>query len=748
MIIIEKVSFKGLLTEIKYHSNESNWGVYYFDVIGTNEFYKQNNIICCKGIIYNPSFSEQYDIHGTIDIDPVYGEQITIDKAIPIAGIKNENIRGQKYILRKFFTNNIVNEMYKALDNPYEALLNKDYETLCKVKGCGLKTAIKWVERFHENLSKHKIYLEVARFGLTDKIIDKIFEWYKYDSDKIIHIIKNNPYKLLEINGIGWRKADSIAMASGLDKFSIERISAGLVYFLKEQGENGKSYCYPDEIMADIVNRIGEDVPDLNITEAIHDLKKKDIIIWNEDKTRIGLKYYYDLEKKISEHLIRLRDAPNKFEYSNWETIIKEKEKKQGWEYTEQQLEGIKMVLENQVCCISGYGGTGKTSIIDGILSILKDYRSITVALAGRAASRITETSGAESKTIHMLLHLNYKNNKTAFDYKENPLDYDIVVVDEMSMIDGRLYFQLLKSIGSGTKVIFIGDIGQLESIGCCSVAADMITSKYIKSIFLDKIHRQAQKSAIITESIKVRKGIQIISQDWAGEEVRGELRDMILDCYTDKTNTYHKIVRYFKEELKRVDSILDLQIVVPNKKGIASVSNLNKMAQSIYNPQGKNIKVYSQGETWILREGDKVINKKNCYDIQNKNGSIHNIFNGNIGILKKICEGYIIIDFQSIGLVEVPQKHYKHIELGYAITCHSAQGSQFPVVIGGIDYSMYVMLNRELLYTMMTRASEKFILIAQNSALRYAISQYQIIKRQTYLIDMLDDLNKTKYDF
>lgn len=748
MINIEQVYFKGILTDIKYHSNESNWGIYYFEVIEKNIFYNQNNILCCKGIIYNPSFSEQYEIHGTLDVDPVYGEQICIEKAIPIVGIKNEDIRGQKYILRKFFTNNIVNEMYKVLDNPYDALVNKDYKSLCKVKGCGLKTAIKWVDKFHENLPKHKIYLEVARYGLTDKTIDRIFEWYKYDSDKIIHIIKNNPYKLVEINGIGWKKADSIAMASGLDKFSVDRIAAGILYFLKEQGENGKSYCYPDEIMDDIVNRIGEDVPDLNIVEALHDLKNRELIIWNEDKTKIGLKYYYDLEKQIAEHLIRLRNAPNKFEFSRWETIIKAKEKKQGWEYTDQQLDGIKMVLENQVCCISGYGGTGKTSIIDGILSVLKDYRSITVALAGRAASRITETSGAESKTIHMLLHLNYMNNKSIYDYKANPLEYDIVIVDEMSMVDGKLYLQLLKSLASGTKLIFIGDIGQLESIGCCSVAADMIESQHIESIFLDKIHRQAQKSAIITESIKIRKGTQIISQDWAGEEVRGELRDMILDCYTDKTNTYHKIEKYFKEELEKVKSILDLQIVVPNKKGIASVSNLNKMAQSIYNPKGKYYKVYSQGETWILREGDKVINKRNCYDIKNKDGTEHNIFNGNIGILKKIYDDYIVIDFQGIGLVEVPQKHYKYIELGYAITCHSAQGSQFPIVIGGIDYSMYIMLNRELLYTMITRASKKFILVAQNNALRYAISQHQIIKRQTYLTDMLDEMCNKKFVF
>ena len=552
------------------------------------------------------------------------------------------------------------------------------------------------------------------------------------------------------IRGIGWKTADDIALQNGADPYGTDRIKTCIKLFLRAQGENGKSFSYSEEVMQELMDKIGEDVPDLNIAEAMHDLKDSETIVWNKDKTKIGLKWYYDLEYSIAEHLMRLKNAPNKFQYSNWEGIIKKKERTQGWEYTEQQIEGIKMVLDNQICCISGYGGTGKTSIIDGILTILQDYESVTVALAGRAAARISEASGKESQTIHKLLKLRYGDPRTPFDYKSDPLEYDIIVVDEMSMIDGYIFKQLLKACATGTKVIFIGDVGQLESIGSCAVAADMLESKYIPSIFLDKIHRQAQKSAIITESIRVRQGKQLTTNGWTGEETRGELQDMILNCYTDKSNTYHNIVKYFKEEIKHAKSILDVQIIVPCKQGVSSVASLNHIAQQIYNPKSKKqYKIMKSGVVqWVLKVGDKVINKLNKYQIINSDGSVVDIFNGNLGIIKDIKDDYILIDFQGIGYVEVPKSHAPYIELGYAITCHSAQGSQFDVVIGGIDFSMFIMLNKELLYTMITRASKKFILCAQSKALQYAITKEQIIHRQTYLMDDLEEINCKKFDF
>ena len=709
-------------------------------------------VVAVKGKIHSPAIGKEYNITGETEYSPTWGESIVIKEAIPVYDMDLNDFRGQKYILAKLFPS-YVKDMYAALDNPYEALKNKDYENLMKIHRCGFARAVQWSDKFEETYPKHKAYIELARYSMTDHLIETIINGCNGDLDLAVDLVKNHPYKLINFKGIGWKKADEIALQNGMDKYCSERIEMCIRIVLKEQSLNGKSYCTSEEIMDEIISRIGEDVPDLNIAEALHSLKDQGLVMWNKDKTKIGLSWYYKLEHDIAEHLIRLRDAPNDFKYDNWEKIIAQKEIDQGWKYTEQQMDGIKMVLENQVSVISGYGGTGKTSIIDGILTVLKGYSSMTVALAGRAASRISETTDEESMTIHKLLGLGYVNTTTLYDYQTNPLDYQILVIDEMSMIDGYLYLQILKACASGTKLIFIGDVGQLESIGSCAVAADMLDSPWIPSIFLDKIHRQAQKSAIITESIKIRKGQQIIPQDWAGEETRGILQDLVLNCYTDKSNTYHNIIKYFKQELHSGKSILDIQIIVPNKQGVSSVSNLNRAAQEIYNPHSKTKQEYNAklgSETWILREGDKVINKLNKYEIKNSNGSKKDIFNGNIGIVKKILPEYMIIDFLSIGLVEVPYGHAPYIELGYAITCHSAQGSQFPVVIGGIDFSMfYDMLTKELLYTMITRAEKKIYLCAQNKALRLAISKHRITNRQTYLLEILDELcNKKKFDF
>lgn len=704
---------------------------------------------CIKGNIHTPIIGKVYDIKGEMDYSPTWGEQISILESSMNNDLAETDIRGQKYILCKLFPKH-VQRMYETLDNPYLALKEGNVKELTKIKGCGPNVATKWIEKFNDTYDKHKAYIDLARYSITDKLIEKIIKYYHEDVDKAVDVVKNHPYDLTIIRGIGWKTADDIALQNGSDPYGIDRIETCIKMFLRNQGENGKSFSYSEEIMQELIDKIGEEVPDLNIAEAIHDLQDSQMIVWNKEKTKIGLKWYYDLEYSIAEHLVRLKNAPNKFKYSNWLEIIKKKEKAQGWDYTEQQLEGIKMVLDNQLCCISGYGGTGKTSIIDGILTILQDYKSVTVALAGRAAARISEASGKESQTIHKLLKLKYGDPRTPFDYEYDPLDYDIIVVDEMSMIDGYLFKQLLKACATGTKVIFIGDVGQLESIGSCAVAADMLESKYISSIFLDKIHRQAQKSAIITESIRVRQGKQLTSDGWTGEETRGELQDMILNCYTDKSNTYHNIVQYFKEEIKHAKSILDVQIIVPCKQGVSSVASLNHIAQQIYNPKSKKqYKIIKSGVVqWVLKVGDKVINKQNKYQIINSDGSVVDIFNGNLGIIKDIKDDYILIDFQGIGYVEVPKSHAPYIELGYAITCHSAQGSQFDTVIGGIDFSMFIMLNKELLYTMITRASKKFILCAQTKALQYAITKEQIIHRQTYLMDDLDELCNKKFDF
>jgi exodeoxyribonuclease V alpha subunit len=319
-------------------------------------------------------------------------------------------------------------------------------------------------------------------------------------------------------------------------------------------------------------------------------------------------------------------------------------------------------------------------------------------------------------------------------------------------MISSDLFFALLRAIPDGAKVICLGDPGQLEAIGSGNIAYDMIHSQEIPTVTLSQIHRQAAASAIITESIKIRQGKQIIEKDWIGTERRGELKDLELTCFSDKSNTYYEVMAAFSRLMSdKQFNVMETQVIVPVKnQGSACTYELNNALQEMYNPQNRNKtkKEYtcfdSNGKPYILREGDKVMNTANTKITSPC------IFNGNIGKLKEINveEEYMIIDFVGIGEVYVPQDLWKKIELGYAITVHKYQGSQADTVIFAVDFASYALLTRELLYTGITRAKRQCILIAQNSALRMAVHQEAVSKKQTHLQECLYDVAHPKLVF
>ena len=293
-----------------------------------------------------------------------------------------------------------------------------------------------------------------------------------------------------------------------------------------------------------------------------------------------------------------------------------------------------------------------------------------------------------------------------------------------------------------------LGDSGQLESIGIGNLLKDMIDSNIIPVVILTEIHRQAKKSAIVTESLKARAGEQLTDSKFAGTEIRGELQDLVLDIYHDKELTSHKLITYFQNELEKVDSIMDIQVIVPMKtRGSSCTFELNKQLQDIYNPKSKKLNEveisFSADKKYILREGCKVINRKNNYDTVSIDGSVTPIFNGDVGIIREIDGDVIIIEFQRTGDVIVPKTSWKYIELGYAMTVHSSQGSEYDTVIIGIDYTSYMLLSKELIYTAITRAKKRCILCCENSALRRAINTSNVKSKQTFLKDYLNSLKQ-----
>lgn len=755
-----------------HRNNDSYFTIASFDLVkeidGEVEIHPIYKTFTVVGIMPYLMEDADYEISATEVENKKYGKQYQVNSINLYLPNGIESKEGQKEFLDIIFTKLQVKEMYEALDDPYMTLKDGDISSLVKVKNCGMKTAVAWIDKFKTYMPLSNAMKELSEYGLTEALLRRIVNHYK-SSDIAVEIIQNKPYKLIEVNGVGWHKCDEIAMKGGLKPDSPERIGTYILYYLQERANEGYSYIPADantEIENGIVSKtqkpinfidtmiefFGDDISDEALKGGLDYVN--DQLWFSDDRRFVGLKRIYDLEMSVAENLIRIRDGENDFKYSNWKDIIKQKEIDQGWEYNEQQIEGIKAVLENQVVVITGKAGTGKSSIVDAMIAVLQGYSYAQTALSGRAAARMAEITHEEGYTIHRLLGFpkGDRDHGGFVFHEDNKLPRDIIILDEVSMVDGELFNRLVKAIKTGSKLIMLGDTGQLECIGCMNIAADLIASKEIVSIELSQIHRQAANSGIITESIKARKGIQLIEKDWIGTEVRGKLNDLVLDCFSDKSNTFYKVMQHASSELEDGTDIMDLMVIAPSFKNESGVDNLNAALQSLYNPDSsekKEVFVQKSSKAWILREGDKIINVQNDYYAKNKFTA--GIFNGNIGVVKNIDidANTIAVDFQDIpGIMILPKKNWKDLELGYAITCHKAQGSQCKKVIVGLDFGSFIQLSREWVYTAMTRAIDKCYMVAQNNALRYAVSKNSISVKRTHLVNLLAYKAANKFSF
>lgn len=755
-----------------HRNNDSYFTIASFDLVkeidGEVEIHPIYKTFTVVGIMPYLMEDADYEISATEVENKKYGKQYQVNSINLYLPNGIESKEGQKEFLDIIFTKLQVKEMYEALDDPYMTLKDGDISSLVKVKNCGMKTAVAWIDKFKTYMPLSNAMKELSEYGLTEALLRRIVNHYK-SSDIAVEIIQNKPYKLIEVNGVGWHKCDEIAMKGGLKPDSPERIGTYILYYLQERANEGYSYIPADantEIENGIVSKtqkpinfidtmiefFGDDISDEALKGGLDYVN--DQLWFSDDRKFVGLKRIYDLEMSVAENLIRIRDGENDFKYSNWKDIIKQKEIDQGWEYNEQQIEGIKAVLENQVVVITGKAGTGKSSIVDAMIAVLQGYSYAQTALSGRAAARMAEITHEEGYTIHRLLGFpkGDRDHGGFVFHEDNKLPRDIIILDEVSMVDGELFNRLVKAIKTGSKLIMLGDTGQLECIGCMNIAADLIASKEIVSIELSQIHRQAANSGIITESIKAREGIQLIEKDWIGTEVRGKLNDLVLDCFSDKSNTFYKVMQHASSELEDGTDIMDLMVIAPSYKNESGVDNLNAALQSLYNPDSpekKEVFVQKSSKAWMLREGDKIINVQNDYYAKNK--FTVGIFNGNIGVVKNIDidANTIAVDFQDIpGIMILPKKNWKDLELGYAITCHKAQGSQCKKVIVGLDFGSFIQLSREWVYTAMTRAIDKCYMVAQNNALRYAVSKNSISVKRTHLVKLLAYKAANKFSF
>ena len=623
----------------------------------------------------------------------------------------------------------------------------------------------KLFDEYEESKDYSSIYMELGQLGFTHTFIKKLVDFYK-SPDTVIDIVKNNPYDLLRVEGIGFKKADEVACKVGITQYDIRRIKGFLLYYLNDQGEAGKSYLNYQDLMKALYDTLGFVPEEIINATAKQMIDNKDVVVL-DNGSKIALKKFYDLEKNIMNELFRLQIGlvkvvendsnkvnsihddyiPRSFNIGNWETITENVEEKQGFMFTDEQRAAIKLSLDNHVMALTGGAGVGKTSTANGICSLYSGYSILACALSGKASVRITEATGLPASTIHRAL--GYQNGEFMFN-KENKLAVDIVLIDEATMINGTLFLSLLEAIPTGAKVIIMGDVQQLTPIGNCQVFADILDSNVLPVVKLSKPHRQALRSGIIPTSIKIANQQQIFDGNYTGNAIIGELEDMELDI-SGKGNDESisdKIIKHFQVELEKFHDIMEVQICVPMRlRGELSCYNLNSKIQSIYNPKLSNcneIEIFlekknDEAKKYIIRAGDKVINTKNNYKCINSEGDTTPVFNGNMGIVKEIEKnGMCTIDFIGIGEVIFTKSDCKNLELGYACTVHKLQGSGFCSTIVGLDNSSYIMNNSELLYTAITRAKKYCVLIANNYAVVKSIQTKEVKTKQTFLKDML----------
>ena len=723
---------------------DGDWQVCLVDIEkvidGVPYMYRDVNLIG-NMVAMTDKYNTSYRIIGILQPNERYGGMqynVVYSQEVYVFDTYNKQVAFLNCILTQKQLNNLI----KAYpQNPIKPLEDRDLNALTKVSGIGERTAYKLITRFESCRDKGKAYVELATYGITATMINKLVEHYE-SPDIAVAKIKENPYLLIEdVTGIGFSKADEIALKGGLDKFDWKRCKAYIIHYFRERASEGHSFVLYDELV-DAVEQELEGMPYESIQEAMRNLEKENKIWFKDtgDDILVALKYYYMLESNVAKHLKRLMEAPSNLDINEEEAMrrIGEQEAKQGWKFTEQQLEGIFTAMNNNVTIIRGYGGSGKSSCVTGLLACAdEDYRFKQCALSGKASVNLTDITGQEGYTIHRLLEVDPITGK--FNHNEYfPLLTDLVILDEGSMVDVALFESLIQAIPTGAKLIILGDTNQLESIGVGNILLDMIDSGEVPVVTFDKVHRQGAKSAIIGESIKIAQGQKPVGYGWEGTNVLGELKDLKYIGFTcdrdSKKPTIDLIMKEFKTLYNECKDISQIAVIVPTRERGTGCLPINILIQDYVLPPKEKRGFFCECGGYEIYKGDKVINLKNARPRPNQAIVSAPIYNGNMGEVIEVGFDYLKVDFYNIGEVYIYKSHLENIALGYAITVHKSQGSTIPYTISAIDFSHFSMLTRQLVYTTMTRAKKKCVMIFETNALIKAINTNKITQKDTFL--------------
>ncbi len=621
---------------------------------------------------------------------------------------------------------------------------------LAEISGISEKKAAEIGFSYKEHREVQNTIIFLQNFQITTNMALKIYNVYRENTTEIV---KNNPYKLVEdIDGIGFVSADKIAQNSGIPQDSLFRIRAGLIHILKTSCEkNGNTYMPKGALFEQAAEALELDleVTKEKFEEAFESLclDRTAVVTWVESVEIVMLSKYYYYENTIAQKLIWLANCQKEEDFDLQEELDNFQQRSK-IQFHEEQKNAVVGAINNGVFVITGGPGTGKTTIIKCILEILTAQQKTVslVAPTGRAAKRMSDSTGREAKTIHRLLEVNAIQNEQSFfvHNESNPLKTDVVIVDEVSMVDAALMCSLLKALPRDCKLILVGDKDQLPSVGAGNVLADILASGTIKYCMLTKIFRQAEKSLIITNAHLINEGKMPL--------IDNSSMDFFFDSKGDPESIKNTIMELVTTRLPKFLSVdpQTIQVLAPLKAGVCGIENLNKALQEKVNPPSPNKRQIEYGQT-IFREGDKVMQMSNNYDLEwKKHGRFadevgQGVFNGDIGCITTIDPNTseVIVEFEDGRICLYTRPDLQDLSLSYAITIHKSQGSEFDTIIIPAIAGPSIILTRNLIYTAVTRAKKMVVIVGEKQYLKRMVSNKYTATRWTLLKKLLLDADE-----
>ena len=723
--------YEGAIVEIIFHNNENGYTVAIFET--------ETEAFTVVGNLPSVHVGASYKLRGQFKEHPTYGEQFAIKEF-------EEAMPSTKEGIREFLASGVLKGVGKKtarlIVEKFGAdtleLIGEEPERLTEISGIGEKTAARIAESYRAHREFADITLHLQSYGIGPAYALKLYQVY---GPETIAAVEENPYRLVdEVFGIGFKKADAIAQKIGISQDDPFRIKSGIRYTLVYYASEGSTYLPMDvlcEQAAGLMELTKEQVSDVLPEMAFDGDVQMETM---EGRVNVYLMPYYMAEQNICKCLSKLNGARLKPIAGSIESMVLQTERDSGIPLSERQKRAVTLSIGSGVSVITGGPGTGKTTIINTLINILEagGHKVAIAAPTGRAAKRITETSGHYASTIHRLLEYYFSEDEAMMRFgktADDSLDYDAVIVDEASMIDLMLMNGLVSAIRPGTRFIIVGDADQLPSVGAGNVLRDILDSEYVLTTRLTEIFRQAAESMIVVNAHRINRGeypdLNAKDKDFFMLR-RSKEKEML---QTIKDLCIKRLPEYYDD----ISPIGDIQVLTPVRKGILGTFNMNAELQAVLNPPDPSKEEKSHGDR-VFREGDKGMQIRNNYQLEWKNREDftegEGVFNGDVGFIDTIDKefGELTVIFDDVKYVTYQFSQLDELELAYAVTVHKSQGSEFPIIIMPVSWFPPMLATRNLLYTAVTRGKQVVVLVGSENKLDAMVDNNRISMRYSGL--------------